>query len=303
MKGVVLSTRWITTVSEMKSFSAEARSQANSLALVPTMGALHEGHLSLVRRAKAQCDVVLVSIFVNPAQFGPSEDFARYPRNPEEDLELLKALKVDAVFAPSDTEMYPQGFSTSVDPGPLATVFEGAMRPGHFRGVATVVLKLFNIAAPEVAFFGQKDFQQVVVLRRLVEDLNLPVKIAVCPIVREADGLAKSSRNVYLSAEDRQAALVLWRSLQRAEKTAQAGEAEAQKLVLEMRRMFNAEPRVRLDYAAIVNPATLEPVARVIQGSVALVAARLGTVRLIDNLIFGPAGSSPEARLQLAFPH
>ena len=297
-----MTTRWITTISEMKSFSAEARSQAKSLALVPTMGALHEGHLSLVRRAKAQCDVVLVSVFVNPAQFGPSEDLARYPRNTERDLELLKALKVDAVFAPSDTEMYPQGFSTFVDPGPLATLFEGAMRPGHFRGVATVVLKLFNVAAPDVAFFGQKDFQQTVILRRLVQDLNLPVKIAVCPIVREPDGLAKSSRNVYLSAEDRQAALVLWRSLQRAEGMAQAGETQAQKLLEEMQRIFDAEPRVRLDYAAIVNPATLEPLARVIQGSVALVAARLGTVRLIDNLIFGPAGSTAESLLQLAFP-
>jgi len=297
-----MTTRWITTISEMKSFSAEARSQAKSLALVPTMGALHEGHLSLVRRAKAQCDVVLVSVFVNPAQFGPSEDLARYPRNTERDLELLKALKVDAVFAPSDTEMYPQGFSTFVDPGPLATLFEGAMRPGHFRGVATVVLKLFNVAAPDVAFFGQKDFQQVVILRRLLEDLNLPVRVAVCPIVREADGLAKSSRNVYLNAEDRRAALVLWRSLQRAEGMAQAGETQAQKLLEEMQRIFDAEPRVRLDYAAIVNPATLEPLARVIQGSVALVAARLGTVRLIDNLIFGPAGSTAESLLQLAFP-
>ena len=190
-------------------------------------------------------------------------------------------------------EIYPAGFATFVDPGPIATVFEGAIRPGHFRGVATVVLKLFNIVQPDMAFFGQKDFQQVVVIRRLVEDLNLPVRIVVCPIVREADGLAKSSRNVYLNAEDRKAALVLSRSLKRAEEMAQAGESDAEKLLEEMRKTFDAEPRAQLDYAAIVNPATLEPVAQVIPGSVALVAARLGTVRLIDNLIFGPLAQRP----------
>jgi pantoate--beta-alanine ligase len=297
-----MTTPRISTVSEIKAFAAEARCQAKSLALVPTMGALHEGHLSLVRQAQVQCDLVIVSVFVNPTQFGSTEDFARYPRNPEKDFELLKSLKVHAVFAPSSTEMYPAGFSTFVDPGPLATVFEGALRPGHFRGVATVVLKLFNIVRPDVAFFGQKDFQQLVVLRRLVEDLNLPVRIALCPIVREADGLAKSSRNIYLGVEDRKAALLLSRSLKRAEEMAQAGEDDAERLLEEMRRMFDAELRIRLDYAAIVNPTTFEPVGRVIPGSVALVAGRVGTVRLIDNLIFGPPGSSPECRLQLALP-
>jgi pantoate--beta-alanine ligase len=247
-----------------------------------------------------RCEVIVVSIFVNPAQFGPTEDLARYPRSPEKDLELLRSLGVDVVFAPPGTEIYPAGFAAFVDPGPVATVFEGAIRPRHFRGVATVVLKLFNIVRPDRAFFGQKDFQQVVVIRRLVEDLNLPIRIVVCPIVREADGLAKSSRNVYLNAEDRKAALLLSHSLQRAEEMAQAGEGDAQKLLEEMRKAFDAEPRVQLDYAAIVNPATLEPVAQVIQGSVALVAARLGNVRLIDNLIFGPQGSTPELRLQLA---
>ena len=205
------------------------------------------------------------------------------------------------VFAPSSTEIYPAGFAAFVEPGHIATVFEGAIRPRHFRGVATVVLKLFNIVRPDIAFFGQKDFQQVVVIRRLVEDFNLPVQIVACPIVREADGLAKSSRNVYLNAEDRKAALLLSRSLQRAEEMAQAGEGDAQKLVEEMRKTFEAEPRVRLDYAAIVSPNTLEPVAQVIPGSVALVAARLGAVRLIDNLIFGPPGSTPELKIQLAF--
>jgi pantoate--beta-alanine ligase len=244
--------------------------------------------------------VVVVSIFVNPTQFGPREDFARYPRSPEMDLELLTSLEVDGVFAPSSTEIYPAGFATFLDPGHIATVFEGAQRPGHFRGVATVVLKLLNIVRPDVALFGQKDFQQVVVIRRLVEDLNLPVRIVVCPIVRETDGLAKSSRNVYLNAEERKAALVLFRSLRRAEEMDQAGEGDARKLLEEMRETFDAEPRVQLDYAAIVNPATLESVAKVIPGSVALVAARLGSVRLIDNLIFGPSGSTPEFCLQLA---
>ena len=295
-----MSTRWIFTVEEMIAFAAEVRSQSKTLALVPTMGALHEGHLSLVRRAKTQCDVIVVSMFVNPTQFGPTEDLARYPRSPEKDLALLRPLGVDVVFAPSSSEIYPAGFATFLDPGQIATVFEGAIRPGHFRGVATVVLKLFNIVRPDMAFFGQKDFQQVVVIRRLVEDLNLPVRIAVCPIVREADGLAKSSRNAYLKAEDRKAALLLSRSLKRAEEMAQAGEGDAQKVLEEMRKTFGAEPRIQLDYAAIVNPATLEPVTQVIPGSVALLAARLGTLRLIDNLIFGPQGSTPEQKLQLA---
>jgi pantoate--beta-alanine ligase len=277
----------------MNSFTAAVRSRAKSLALVPTMGALHEGHLSLVRQAKKECDVVVVSIFVNPTQFGPGEDFGRYPRSPEKDLEVLRALKVDAVFAPPSHTVYPPGFATFVDPGPLATVFEGALRPGHFRGVATVVLKLFIIVQPDLAVFGQKDFQQVVVIRRLVEDLNLAVKIVVCPIVREADGLALSSRNVYLNAEDRKAALVLFRSLKQAEEMVRAGEVDAEKLVREMRKTIQAESRVQLDYAAIVDPSTLAPVAHAIPGSVALVAARLSTVRLIDNLIFAPLARLP----------
>jgi pantoate--beta-alanine ligase len=295
-----MTTRLITTVAEMKAFALDARARGRSLALVPTMGALHEGHLSLVRQAHRQCDIVVVSIFVNPAQFGPAEDFARYPRTLEKDLEALRTSKIDAVFAPSEAEMYPEGFQTFAEPGEIAALFEGAHRPGHFRGVATVVLKLFNLVRPDVAYFGQKDFQQVQVIRRLVEDLNLDVRLVVCPIVREADGLAMSSRNAYLSPQDRQAALALPRCLRRAEELVHAGESETPKLLEEMRQILAAEPRAQVDYLAIVEPARLQPVKRVAAGSVALVAARVGTVRLIDNVIFGPPGATPELRLQLA---
>jgi pantoate--beta-alanine ligase len=297
---MALSTRMITTVAEMRAFSHEVRSAGKSLALVPTMGALHEGHLSLIRRATRQCDAVVVSIFVNPTQFGPGEDFSLYPRNLEKDLEALTALRVAAAFAPPDKEMYPDTFETFVEPGEIGASFEGACRPGHFRGVATVVLKLLNIVRPEVAYFGQKDFQQVQVIRRLTNDLDLDVRLAICPIVRESDGLAKSSRNTHLSAQDRTAALALYRCLQRAEELVDRGEATASALLEEMRKVVAAEPRVGLDYLAIVEPAGLRSVDRIFPGTVALIAARVGPVRLIDNLIFGPPGSSPELRLELA---
>jgi pantoate--beta-alanine ligase len=292
--------RVITSIAEMENFSHQARAAGESLALVPTMGALHEGHLSLVRQAKRQCDVVVVSIFVNPAQFAPGEDFARYPRSLEQDLELLGSYNVGAAFAPSTEEMYPAGYETFVEPGAAAARLEGAARPGHFRGVATVVLKLLNIVKPHLAYFGQKDFQQAQVIRRLVQDLNLDVRLVICPTVREPDGLARSSRNGYLRPEERSAAPVLYQSLRRAEELAQAGETAASKLVEEMRQVFAAEPRAQLEYVAIVDPARLEPVERVTSGCVALVAARIGPARLIDNLIFGPPGASPETLLQLA---
>ena len=292
--------RLITSIAEMQGFARQTRSAGKSLGLVPTMGALHEGHLSLVRQARRQCDVVVVSIFVNPTQFGPAEDISRYPRNLEKDIEALRTFKVEAVFAPAATEMYPEGFETFVTPGETAASLEGASRPSHFRGVATVVLKLLNIVRPDIAYFGQKDFQQALIIRRLVEDLNLETRLVISPIVREADGLAKSSRNAYLSAEDRQAATVLIRSLRRVEELAHAGETEVTTLLEEMRRVFAAEPRAQLDYAAIVDPVKLQPVARVTGGCVALVAARVGPARLIDNLILGPPGTSPEMLLQLA---
>ncbi len=292
--------RLITSIAEMKAHSQQARLAGQSVALVPTMGALHDGHLSLVRQAKHQCDVVVVSIFVNPTQFAPGEDFASYPRSQEKDLELLQPFNVDAVFAPAASEMFPEGFSTFIELGETAALLEGTSRPGHFRGVATAVLKLFNILNPRVAYFGQKDFQQALLIRRLVQELNLDVRLVICPTVRDPDGLAKSSRNAYLEKQDRRAALVLYRSLRRAEELVHAGETDARKVFDEMRKVFAGEPRAQLDYTTIVEPFRLAPVERVTAGCVALVAARVGPARLIDNLIFGPPGTSPELLLQMA---
>jgi pantoate--beta-alanine ligase len=295
-----MKTPLLTTISEMTGFSQQARSGGDTLALVPTMGALHEGHMSLVRRARQDSDTVVVSIFVNPAQFGPEEDFARYPRQLEKDLEILSSAEVDAAFAPIVNELYPEGFGTWVEPGEIAASFEGASRPGHFRGVVTVVLKLFNIVQPHHAYFGQKDFQQIQVVRSMIEDFNLSVRLVACPTVREPDGLAVSSRNAYLSASDRRAALVLNRCLRQGEELAHTGENDARRLLEEMRKVLAAEPRVQLDYLAFVDPRRLQPVEQVSPGTVALIAARVGVVRLIDNLIFGPPGSGPERLLQLA---
>lgn len=293
--------RLVTSIKEMKSLARETRSRGKTLGLVPTMGALHSGHVSLVLQAKRQCDVVAVSIFVNPTQFGPSEDYDQYPRELDRDIDLLGSYNVDFVFAPASGEMYSEGFQTFIDPGPLAQQFEGASRPGHFRGVATVVVKLFNILSPDMAYFGQKDFQQAVVIRRLVEDLNLNVQMVFCPIVREKDGLAISSRNVFLNQRQRKSALALSRSLRRAEELAGAGQADARQVLSEMNRILKADPEVKVDYTAIVNPTYFEPVQRITAGTSALVAAHVGPVRLIDNTIFGPPESSPEDRLHMAF--
>ena len=249
------------------------------------MGALHEGHLSLVRAARARCDAVTVSIFVNPTQFGPTEDFSKYPRSFERDCELLEAEGVALVFAPSVEEMYPRGAVTFVSVEGLSEKLCGRSRPGHFRGVTTVVSKLFHIVRPDIAFFGQKDAAQAVIVKKMVRDLDLAVKIAVCPIVREADGLAMSSRNAYLDATQRRSATVLYRALMQVQTLAEKGERRAAALIEAAQRVFREEPAVRVDYVEIVDTETLDPVADVSCGALVAVAAFVGTTRLIDNIV------------------
>ncbi|HKT87330.1 MAG TPA: pantoate--beta-alanine ligase [Candidatus Sulfotelmatobacter sp.] len=276
------------TIDEMRSASREARRAGKRLGIVPTMGALHEGHLSLVRAARAASDIVAVSIFVNPTQFGPTEDLAKYPRSFERDCELLDREGVNFIFAPSVEEMYPAGVVTWVTVEELSGKLDGRSRPGHFRGVTTVVSKLFHIAEPDAAFFGQKDAAQVAVIRRMVRDQNFGVEITVCPIVREPDGLAMSSRNAYLNAEQRKQALILHRSLMRIEELARKGESSAGRLIAAAREEFATEPDVRLDYFEIVNPETLDPLKNLSNGALVAVAAYVGTTRLIDNLLLTP---------------
>jgi len=262
----------------------EGRVVGRTLGLVPTMGALHEGHLSLARAARTACDAVAVSIFVNPTQFGPNEDFSRYPRTFENDCALLEREGVDLIFAPTVEEMYPAGASTFVIVEGVSDRLDGASRPGHFRGVTTVVSKLFHIIAPHKAFFGQKDAAQVAVLRKMVRDLNFPLQFVVCPIVREADGLALSSRNRYLSEKERQQALLLHRALQKVEEAVASGEGSSSKLIEAAGLIFAQEPGVRVDYIAVVDPDTLEDVSDV-RGALVAVAAFVGTTRLIDNIL------------------
>jgi pantoate--beta-alanine ligase len=273
------------TIAETRTACARIRLAGKTLGLVPTMGALHEGHLSLVRAAQASCDAVAVSIFVNPTQFGPKEDFASYPRNLEEDCRTLEAAGVDLVFAPSVQEMYPSDASTFVEVAGLSDHLDGASRPGHFRGVATVVAKLLNIFTPEHAFFGQKDAAQVAVLRKMVRDLRFAVQLVVCPIVREPDGLAMSSRNRNLNDEQRRQALVLSRALLAVQELVQGGERDSAKLLSEALHVFAGEPAVQVDYCRIVDPDTLEDIPNVDRGALVAVAARVGTTRLIDNLL------------------
>jgi pantoate--beta-alanine ligase len=267
---------------------AEGGERSRSIGLVPTMGALHEGHLSLVRAAKAACDVVVVSIFVNPTQFGPNEDFSSYPRTFDADCALLEKEGVALVFAPGTAEMYPPGASTVVEVHGLQDRLDGASRPGHFRGVATVVAKLFAVVAPDKAFFGQKDAAQVAVLRRMVRDLNFDLELMVCPIVREPDGLAMSSRNRYLSPEERQHALALSRALHSVEARIAAGVLDAAALIEAAKAVLTQEPEIRLDYFRIVDPDTLEDVPDVRRGALVAVAAYVGLARLIDNVLIAP---------------
>lgn len=270
----------------MRSASRELRRSGKRIGFVPTMGALHEGHLALVRAARGSCDTVMASIFVNPTQFGPNEDLARYPRSFDRDCELLDREGVSVLFAPSVEEMYPSGSVTWVTVEGLSSKLDGRSRPGHFRGVATVVAKLFHIVEPDVAFFGQKDAAQVAIIRRMVRDLRLPVEIAVEPIVREPDGLAMSSRNAYLGPQQRKQALVLSRSLMRVMESVERGERSAAKLIAAGRAEFSTEPEVRLDFFEIVNPDTLDPAEDISGGALVAVAAFVGPTRLIDNLLF-----------------
>lgn len=279
---------------------AGANGERKTLGLVPTMGALHEGHLSLAQAAQERCDVVAVSIFVNPTQFGPREDLAKYPRPFAADCAMLEEAGVDLLFAPTPEEIYPEmraggaaSTTTFVNVEELSGRLDGASRPGHFRGVATVVAKLFNIIEPDAAFFGQKDAAQVAVLKRMVRDLNFGVELVVCPIVREPDGLAMSSRNRYLSAEERRSALVLSRALSAVEAEAKRGERSSQRLIEAGRKILTpvleSDPTVRMDYFTIVNAETLEPVIDVSGGGLVAIAANVGTTRLIDNVLLPPA--------------
>ena len=275
----------LSTVREMRAASLAVRKSGQSLGLVPTMGALHAGHIALVRAARSQCDVVAASIFVNPKQFGPNEDFSKYPRTFERDCALLQDEGVALVFAPQPEEMYPTGASTFVEVEGVGDRLDGASRPGHFRGVATVVAKLFHIVGPDKAFFGQKDAAQVAVLRSMVRDLNFDLELVVCPTVREPDGLALSSRNRYLSAEERTRALVLSTALNVIAATYRAGQKSVAPLLEAGRSVLATEPEVRIDYLEIVNADTLLPLTEAAAGALVAIAAYVGSTRLIDNTI------------------
>jgi len=282
-------TRWVETVAEVRSSVRDARAVGASVGLVPTMGALHTGHARLVERCRAECGFVAVSVFVNPTQFGPAEDFARYPRTPDADLRLSESAGADLVFAPTAETMYPRGreATTTVEVPELSRTLEGASRPGHFRGVATVVLKLLSIVQPDRIFFGAKDYQQQLVIRRMVDDLNLPVAVRTVETVREPDGLALSSRNRYLDPTHRRAAAVLSRALDRARRAAEDGERDANRVRQILTLTVESERLAVLEYAEVADAVTLEPLAELTPGraAVGLLAVRLGPTRLIDNAL------------------
>lgn len=275
----------IKTISELRRCLEEARAAGKKVGLVPTMGYLHEGHMSLIRRARADNGVVIVSIFVNPTQFGPGEDLERYPRDLARDSQLCSEAGADVIFAPEAAEMYPEGFQTYVEVCQVSQSLCGASRPGHFRGVATVVAKLLNIVGPCRAYFGQKDAQQLAVIRRMAEDLNMPVEIVPMPIVRESDGLAMSSRNTYLDEIERASSLVLSRALKLARRLIEKGERRAAELHQAMRTLIETEEFAEIDYVAIVNHRTMQPVETVDSGTLIALAVRIGRTRLIDNML------------------
>lgn len=284
----------------MKEYARSARAESRVIGLVPTMGALHEGHAALVARARQECSSVIASVFVNPKQFGPKEDYKKYPRDLEKDAKTLGNVGVDALFAPDVTDVYPDGFRTYVNVEGISERLEGRSRPGHFRGVSTVVLKLFEIVQPHFAYFGRKDAQQVRIISEMTRDLNLDTEIVVCPVIREADGLALSSRNAYLSAEERKAATVLHQALVAARDELSRGVRDAMQLQTAMRRILEAEPLANVDYAEIVSADTFEPVVRVARPCCAVLAVSIGKTRLIDNLFIEPASpGSDEFLFQL----
>lgn len=273
------------SIKDMKELAGKYLKEGKTIGFVPTMGFLHEGHLSLVKRARKENDIVVVSIFVNPTQFGPNEDYESYPRDLDRDLKLLKGLNVDVVFHPSVEEMYPRDFSTYVEETKLSRYLCGKSRPGHFKGVCTVVLKLFNIVHPTKAYFGQKDAQQFRVIRRMARDLNIDVELVECPIVREPDGLAMSSRNIYLSRDERSQALALYKSLKLAENIIKKGEKNAKVIKSAMKEILSKYDKVKIDYVEIVSEETLEPVEYIEGKVIVAIACWVGKARLIDNII------------------
>jgi len=275
----------IEDIDEMHHYAMQLRHEGRAIGFVPTMGALHEGHLSLMRQAREASEHLVVSIFVNPAQFGPKEDYKEYPRDPRGDTEITRTADVDTLFTPSPSAIYPEGYRTYVEVEGLSNVMCGRTRPSHFRGVATIVLKLFNIVRPHMAFFGQKDYQQTVIIRRMTQDLHLGVDVIVLPTVREADGLAMSSRNQYLSPDERRSAAVLYRSLQEVRSQFDKGEHSAEGLRKVILEVLRREPSVQLEYAVIAHPETLEEVREAGQGTVIAIAAQIGRTRLIDNIL------------------
>jgi pantoate--beta-alanine ligase len=283
----------------MKQAARQARAESRIIGLVPTMGALHAGHIALVHRAKQECAPVIASIFVNPKQFGPNEDFAKYPRKLESDSENFSAAGVDALFLPDAAEIYPPGFRTYVTVEGLSDRLEGRSRPGHFRGVATVVMKLLEIVQPNFAYFGRKDAQQVGIISQLARDLNLDTEIVVCPIIREPDGLALSSRNVYLTAQERRAATVLHRALAAAKAELAAGTRDSLHVQSVLHKVLEAEPLAAVDYAEIVDADAFEPVTRIARPCYILLAVFLGKTRLIDNLYIEPVGQTDELAVHL----
>ena len=283
----------VTTVKEMQTWADAVRREGHTIALVPTMGYFHEGHLELVREGKRRCDALVVSVYVNPTQFGPAEDFSRYPRDFERDRQLAENLGVDVIFAPTDTQMYPSGYQTYVVVEEVTQTLCGRARPDHFRGVTTVCTKLFNAVKPHVAIFGKKDFQQYVTIVRMVKDLDLDLEIIPVATIREADGLAMSSRNVYLKGRQRQAALSLYRSLQLAKALYEGGERRSAPIIAAVKQLIVAEPETQIDYVQICNTSTLRDVEVLDREAVIALAVKVGTTRLIDNYVFGePLGPS-----------